>query len=130
MLATPFVVRLRTKRVYLPADPAADGTRVLVDRLWPRGLTREGAAVDHWLKAVAPSNELRRWFHHQVAHWEEFVERYHAELAEPAGRVALDELIALVRAGPVTLLYGAKDETHNQAQVLRALIANEIALDD
>ncbi|WP_231731109.1 MULTISPECIES: DUF488 domain-containing protein [Sphingomonas] len=128
MLATAIVPELRIKRVYLPADPA-DGTRVLVDRLWPRGLTREAAAVDHWLKEVAPSNELRRWFHHQVAHWVEFVERYHAELAEPTGRAALDALIALVRAGPVTLLYGAKDESHNQAQVLRTMIAAEVGLD-
>jgi len=128
MLAASVVPDLRIKRVYLPADPA-DGTRVLVDRLWPRGLTREAAAVDHWLRDVAPSNELRRWFHHQVAHWHEFVERYQAELAEPAARAALDSLIALVRAGPVTLLYGAKDERHNQAQVLRAMIAAEIGLD-
>jgi len=128
MLAASIVPDLRIKRVYLPADPA-DGVRVLVDRLWPRGLTREAAAVDHWLRDVAPSNELRRWFHHQVAHWHEFVERYQIELAEPAARAALDSLIALVRAGPVTLLYGAKDESRNQAQVLRAMIAAEIGLD-
>lgn len=112
----------RLKRIYLP--PAADdGTRVLVDRLWPRGLSKEAAAVDLWLKDVAPSDGLRRWFHHQVALWSEFEARYRAELAAPERVAALDRLAALVAAGPVTLLYGAKDEVHNQARVLAALLA-------
>lgn len=121
--------RLRLKRVYLPAS-AEDGVRVLVDRLWPRGLTREAAAVDHWLKAAAPSNELRQWFRHQVALWGEFEQRYRAELAEPEAAAALAELIAIVQAAPVTtLLFGAKDEQQNQAQVLARLVRERLALD-
>ena len=112
----------RLKRVYLP--PAADdGTRVLVDRLWPRGLTKEAAAVDLWLKQVAPSEGLRRWFHHQVALWSEFEARYRAELALPEPMTGLATLADLARRGPVTLLYGAKDETYNQARVLAAVLA-------
>lgn len=113
---------LRLKRVYDPAA-ADDGVRVLVDRLWPRGLTREAAAIDHWLKAVAPSDGLRKWFHHEIANWAEFEARYRVELADPERAVALEELIALTRAGPVTLVFGAKDEVHNQAQVIAAVIA-------
>ena len=121
--------RLRLKRIYLPAS-ADDGVRVLVDRLWPRGLTREAAAIDHWLKAVAPSNELRQWFQHQVALWGEFEQRYRAELAEPEAAAALDTLIAIVRAAPVTtLLFGARDEQQNQAQVLAVLVRERLALD-
>ena len=110
--ATPHAVRI--KRVYVPPD-AADGQRVLVDRLWPRGLTKEKAAVDVWLKDIAPSTELRQWFHHEAANWEEFEARY---LAELAGNSAVAELRTLIEAGPVTLLYGAQDEMQNQAVVL------------
>ena len=105
---------VRIKRVYLPPD-SADGQRVLVDRLWPRGLTKEKAAVAVWLKDVAPSTELRHWFHHEAARWEEFEARYVAELAS---NPAVDELRALIDGGPVTLLYGAHDEKQNQAVVL------------
>jgi len=113
MTARP-VRTIRIKRVYLPPEPD-DGQRVLVDRLWPRGLTKEKAAVDVWLKDIAPSTELRQWFHHEAAHWEEFEARY---LSELAGNPAVAQLRALVEAGPVTLLYGAHDETQNQAVVL------------
>lgn len=117
---------LRLKRVY---DPAAgdDGVRVLVDRLWPRGLTREAAAIDHWLKPVAPSDALRRWFHHEEANWPEFEARYRLELAEPERAAALAQIIALARIGPVTLVFGAKDRVRNQAQVIAAVIAEMTA---
>lgn len=107
---------LRIRRVY--ADPTPDdGYRVLVDRLWPRGVSKERAHVDRWLKEVAPSNELRTWFNHDRSLFDEFVARYRAELdANPA----VEELRAIVAEHPVvTLLYGAKDEQDNQAVVLR-----------
>lgn len=90
---------IHCKRVYDPPGEA-DGTRVLVDRLWPRGLSKEKAAVDHWLKAVAPSNELRRWFGHKPERWEEFQRRYREELATPERREALAQLHALADRGP------------------------------
>ncbi|MDT8278660.1 DUF488 family protein [Roseomonas mucosa] len=109
---------VRVKRVYDP-PAAGDGCRVLVDRLWPRGLTRDAAKVDLWLKEVAPSASLRRWFGHDPTKWLEFQDRYQAELM---GNVALDELLALVEGGKrVTLLFGAKDTLHNHALVLQAI---------
>jgi uncharacterized protein YeaO (DUF488 family) len=105
---------VRIKRVYAAAAPD-DGKRVLVDRLWPRGIRKAGAGVDLWLKEVAPSTELRKWFGHEPARWEEFRQRYAAELA---GNPAFTELSAQLDAEPLTLLYGAHDETHNQAVVL------------
>lgn len=109
---------LAIKRIYLP--PAADdGQRVLVDRLWPRGVSKREAAVDVWLKDVAPSAALRKWFGHDPARWEEFRKRYLAELAD---NDALAQLRALAEAGPMTLLYGAHDEAHNQARVLLELL--------
>ena len=106
------------KRVYEAPD-AADGKRVLIDRLWPRGLTKQKAAVDLWLKDIAPSAELRKWFGHEPAKWPEFEKRYRAELK---GSAALAELKALVAQGKVTLVYGAKDEQHNDAVVLQQLL--------
>jgi uncharacterized protein YeaO (DUF488 family) len=111
---------LRVKRAYDPPEPG-DGTRILVDRLWPRGLAKADAAIDHWLKEVAPSNELRRWFGHDPARWDEFRRRYRAELA--ARPEALQELRRLAREGPVTLLFAARDEAHNDAVALAELIA-------
>lgn len=111
--------RLRLKRAYEP--PArGDGTRILVDRLWPRGLKKDGAALDHWMKDVAPSPALRKWFGHDPERWSEFRRRYAAELraqAEP-----LDTIRALAHAGPVTLVYAARDEEHNHALVLRDVL--------
>ena len=101
------------KRIYAPPSDD-DGTRVLVDRLWPRGMTKAEAAVDHWLKAVAPSPDLRKWFGHDPAHWDEFRHRYRAELS--ANTEAVDQLRRL--HGKVTLLYAAHDEQHNHALVL------------
>ncbi|MGB3414902.1 MAG: DUF488 domain-containing protein [Microbacteriaceae bacterium] len=104
------------KRVYEPAE-SSDGFRVLVDRLWPRGVSKEKAAVDMWLKEVGPSTELREWFGHIPEKYPEFEQKYLAELAQNPAAV---ELSALLRNHPVvTLVYGAKDEEHNQAQVLR-----------
>ena len=112
------------KRVYL-APAADDGRRVLVERLWPRGLSKEKAAVDVWLKEVAPSDALRRWFHAQPqARWPEFRDRYRDELRGPAAE-ALGELRRLVASGPVTLLFAARDEAHNSAVVLEELIGGE-----
>lgn len=108
----------RLKRVY-EAPAASDGMRVLVDRLWPRGLSKEAAAVDLWLKAVAPSDALRRGFH---AHPERFAEFREAYAAELQGNPALEELRALVRRRRVTLLYAAKDEARNNAVALRDLL--------
>lgn len=111
--------RLAIKRVYLPPDKD-DGQRVLVDRLWPRGVSKREAVVDTWLKDVAPSAGLRRWFGHDPAKWEEFRKRYRTELAGNGDAVA--QLRALAEAGPVTLLYGAHDEEHKQARVLLELL--------
>lgn len=109
-----------TKRVYaLPA--AGDGYRVLVDRLWPRGLSRAVAAIDLWIRDVAPSTELRRWFDHEVERWPEFVARYRRELASHGD--LLDLILDLERQhDTVTLLFGARDELHNEAEVLAEVL--------
>jgi uncharacterized protein YeaO (DUF488 family) len=111
---------VRLKRAYLPPSPE-DGVRVLVDRLWPRGLRKSDAAIDRWLKDIAPSTELRRWFGHDPNRWEEFCRKYRAELAGRAD--LLDELRAIARRGQLTLVYGARDELHNDAIVLQDLLA-------
>lgn len=113
---------VRLKRVY---DPPAleDGVRVLVDRLWPRGLKRDAAGIDLWLKEAAPSAELRRWFGHDPGRWAEFRERYRAELA--ANSPAVAALRDLIKQGrPLTLLFAAKDAAHNNAVVLRDVVAS------
>src|SRR5271168_1884195 len=111
---------LQIKRVY--AEPSQeDGKRILVDRLWPRGLTKEKAHVDLWLKEVAPSNDLRKWFAHDPAKWTEFRARYKAELKHNPTQYAL--LKQAVARSPVTLLYGAKDTEHNEAVVLHELLS-------
>lgn len=110
---------VKLKRAYeLPA--ADDGTRVLVDRLWPRGVSKEHAALDQWMKDISPSTELRKWFGHDPARWEEFCRRYTEELHQNAERVS--QLRSLTREGPVTLVYSAHDEVHNDAIVLRDLL--------
>jgi len=109
---------IKLKRVYELPD-TKDGERVLVDRLWPRGLTKEKARVDLWLKEIAPSTELRRWFGHDPAKWTEFKRRYRAELKGNKEQVA--RLKDEMEKGPVTLLYGARDEEHNEAVVLLEL---------
>jgi uncharacterized protein YeaO (DUF488 family) len=106
------------KRVYDPAEES-DGTRVLVDRLWPRGLSKDKAAIGHWAKDVAPSDELRRWFAHAPERWEEFQTRYRDELESPEAQEGIAALRAMARKGRVTLLYAAKNEAMNNAVVLR-----------
>ena len=110
---------IQLKRVY-QAPSKSDGTRILVDRLWPRGLSKEKARVDLWLKEVAPSTELRKWFGHDPGKWPEFKARYKAELKHNTSQVAL--LKRAVGSGPATLLYGAKDTEHNEAVVLQQLL--------
>lgn len=109
--------QVRTRRVYEPAA-RSDGMRVLVDRLWPRGLSKDKAHVDEWLKAVAPSDELRRWYSHDPGKFAEFEQRYRAELAEPERAEALSHLTDEARSGPVTLLTATRDLEHSQAEVL------------
>lgn len=112
------------KRVY--DEPAAnDGTRVLVERLWPRGLSKERAHIDLWLKEVAPSHELRTWFGHDPEKFVEFRRRYEAELASGAGRLALSTLQELSRQRPITLVFAAHDVQHNNAVVLRDLLSRD-----
>jgi uncharacterized protein YeaO (DUF488 family) len=110
---------VRLKRAYLPPSPE-DGVRVLVDRLWPRGVRKADAAIDRWLKELAPSTELRRWFGHQPSRWEEFRRRYGAELSR--NTALLDELRTLAQKGRLTLVYAARDEVHNDAVVLREVL--------
>ena len=111
---------IRIKRIYENWDKG-DGYRILVDRLWPRGLSKEVAHVDLWFKEIAPSNELRKWFHHTDGEWEEFVRRYKKELN--ANTEAVKKLKELVHEHKVvTLLYGAKDTEHNQAIIIRELV--------
>ncbi|MBX5456999.1 MAG: DUF488 family protein [Thermogemmatispora sp.] len=113
---------IRLKRVYEEAMES-DGTRVLVERLWPRGLSRERARIDLWLKDVAPSDELRRWFAHDPQKFPEFRRRYEQELRDQeAARAALAHLLELARRGPLTLVYSARDREHNNAVVLRDLL--------
>jgi len=115
--------KARIKRVYAEPSPK-DGKRILVDRLWPRGLTKERARVDIWLKEVAPSTELRKWFGHDPAKWIEFKARYRKELASHAEQLAL--LRQEAAQASITLLYGAKDEEHNEAVVLAALLRQKM----
>ena len=110
---------VRLKRAYEPPEPA-DGTRILVDRLWPRGVSKAVAAIDHWAKDLAPSAALRTWFSHDPARFAEFERRYVAELRSQ--RAAVTELRALARKGTVTLVYAAHDEAHNDAVVLRKVL--------
>jgi uncharacterized protein YeaO (DUF488 family) len=114
---------IRLRRVYEPPH-ATDGRRFLVDRLWPRGVAKADAHLDAWLKEVAPSTELRRWFGHDPARWDEFRRRYRGELADRPE--ALTPLLAAARLGPITLVYAARDERHNAAIVLRGLLAERL----
>lgn len=108
----------RVKRIYEAPD-AGDGTRVLVDRLWPRGITKEKAALDLWLKDVSPSDALRKRVHGDPDGWRVFLVDYAAELAREPAASAARQLVQMAAKGPVTLLYAARDETHNNAVALR-----------
>ena len=118
---------VRIRRAYEEPGPD-DGRRVLVDRVWPRGRTRDELHLDAWERELAPSNELRRWFGHDPARWEEFRERYRAELASPERRDLLDNLATRARAGRVTIVFGARDEEHNQAVVIAEEVRARLAL--
>lgn len=113
---------VRLQRAYDDPQPD-DGHRVLVDRVWPRGRTKADLGLDAWERDLGPSTDLRRWFGHDPARWIEFQARYRVELAEPQRVRVLDELAAMARNGRVTIVFGARDREHNQAQV----IADEIA---
>jgi uncharacterized protein YeaO (DUF488 family) len=119
----PLARRLKLKRVYQPPSKD-DGMRVLVDRLWPRGLRKEEAAIDHWIKEVAPSNELRRWFGHDPERWVEFRRRYREELRHHGPE--LERIRELAKEGTVTLLFGAHDEERNNAVVLRETLVEGV----
>ncbi len=114
------MVQVQLKRIYEPPQKS-DGYRVLVDRVWPRGLSKDAAQIDIWMKDIAPSTALRKWFNHDPARWVGFQDKYRAELRELGDK--LDELRARAKKEPVTLLYGAKDTEHNQAVVLRDVLA-------
>jgi uncharacterized protein YeaO (DUF488 family) len=110
---------IRLKRVYGPPAPE-DGVRILVDRLWPRGLSKEKAAVDHWMKEIAPSAELRKWFGHDPGRWAEFRRRYMEELRQHTA--LLEQIRELASERKVTLLFGAHDRDHNDAVVLAEVL--------
>jgi len=115
---------IRLKRAYQPAA-ADDGQRILVDRLWPRGVKKEDAAIDQWAKDLAPSTALRQWFGHDPERWPEFCRRYAAELRQQPE--ALAQLRALAQQQPVTLVFSAHDEAHNNAVALRAFLLGKKA---
>ncbi len=108
-------MKLKIKRAYEEADDS-DGKRVLIDRLWPRGVSRETAQIDLWMREIAPSTELRKWFGHDPAKWEAFQSRYNDEL--DSNPELVDTIRTMAMAGQVTLIYAAKDEEHNDAVVL------------
>jgi uncharacterized protein YeaO (DUF488 family) len=110
------------KRVYDPAT-SDDGYRVLVERLWPRGVSKEAAHLDAWEKGIAPSDELRRWYGHDPTKWEEFQTRYEQELTDPAAQKILDDLAERARHGTVTLVYAAREGEISNAAVLQQLLA-------
>lgn len=114
------------KRAYEPPG-RDDGTRILVDRLWPRGLKKEQAHIEKWMQELGPSHELRRFFGHDPKRWEEFRKRYRAELKRPAARMLLDELLGLAGTGRLTLIYSARDERHNQAVVLKEVLDDSLS---
>ena len=112
-------MELKIKRAYEPAEEA-DGFRILVDRVWPRGVTKERLQADLWLRDIAPSTPLRKWFGHDPAKWDEFRRRYEEELEQKPDLLA--QIKEQLRHGPVTLVYGARDEEHNQAVALRKFL--------
>lgn len=114
-------MQIEIKRVYEKPSPR-DGARVLVDRVWPRGVKKADAAIHHWHKEIAPSTELRKWFGHDPDRWDEFRRRYFRELdGTPA---AVDELVSLAKKGRITLVFAARDERHNNAAALREYLLN------
>ncbi len=118
--------RVELQRAYDEPGPR-DGYRVLVDRVWPRGRTKAQLRLDEWARDLGPSAELRRWFGHDPARWDEFEARYHLELADPERQRALDALAERVRHGPLTLVFGARDPIHNQARVIAAEVESRVS---
>ncbi len=116
------MIDIRTKRAYRAAR-VSDGQRILVDRIWPRGLAKDRMRISLWMKDLAPSDDLRRWFGHDPAKWPEFQRRYEAELDANSDAVA--DLMARAETGPVTLIYGAKDEAFNNAAALQAYLVKK-----
>lgn len=116
---------IRLKRAYETPLPS-DGTRVLIDRLWPRGVRKADAAIDRWTKDIAPSTMLRKWFGHDPARWPEFQRRYIQEIRGHRG--SLKELRAMAQAGRITLVFAAHDEMHNDAVVLRGVLLGRTAI--
>jgi uncharacterized protein YeaO (DUF488 family) len=112
---------VKLERVY-ERGAHARGKRFLVDRLWPRGIRKEDLQLEGWLRDLAPSSELRKWFGHDPERWQEFRRRYRAELRQPEKQEQLRQLASLAKRGPVILLYGARDQEHNEAVVLRELL--------
>ncbi|MDZ7289423.1 MAG: DUF488 domain-containing protein [candidate division KSB1 bacterium] len=112
---------LKIKRIYDPAEPS-DGRRILVDRLWPRGIAKDKARIDEWLKELAPSDQLRKLFHHKPERWEEFEKRYRDELQSPEKQEQIKQLQALAKKRTVTLLFAARDTEHNNAVALANFI--------
>jgi uncharacterized protein YeaO (DUF488 family) len=116
-------MEIRVKRIYESPEPA-DGHRLLVDRLWPRGISKESASLDAWMREVAPSSELRRWFGHDASRWREVKRRYGVELDIHQDLVA--EILSLARERPVTLIYSARDSNHNQAVALEEYLSAKV----
>ena len=117
---------LRLKRAYEAPGPI-DGHRVLVDRVWPRGRSRDELRLDAWDKELGPSDQLRKWFGHEPSRWDEFKERYRKELTDPVLAARLDDLAERARRGTLTIVYGARDEQHNQAVVIAEEIERRLA---
>lgn len=120
--------RLRIKRAYAPPS-RGDGFRILVDRLWPRGVKKETARIDEWMKDVAPSDALRRWFGHDAEKWAEFKRRYAEELSRPAAQAGIDSIRKRSAEKTVTLVYAASDESHNNAVALSEFLEARKAKD-
>ena len=118
---------VKLKRAYEP-PAASDGTRILIDRVWPRGVDKANAAIDHWDKSIAPSTMLRNWFRHDPARWQEFRRRYTNEIRRHRER--LDELRARAQSGRITLVFAAHDKIHNHAIVLRDILLDRIEVQD
>jgi uncharacterized protein YeaO (DUF488 family) len=116
-------VKINIKRVYEETDPA-DGVRILVDRLWPRGISKEKARIDFWVRQLAPSNELRKWYGHDPEKWPEFQKRYFAEIKAHPEELA--ELLEKVKKGPVTFLFASKEEKLNNAHALKLLVEKNL----
>ena len=115
---------LKTKRVYDPPEKT-DGRRILIDGLWPRGLTKEKAQIDEWLKEIAPSNALRKWFGHKRERWNEFQQRYREELGDPQRIEQLHHLRTLMRKGSVTLLFASRDSEYSNVKVLSDVLKRQ-----